>query len=91
MLCREAMLGIGFFLQGGEVVKERCLLHLSLGCDLCDDDRTCFFTLLYISVAVALSVQRLTDVNFSILPLSASTTPKCTCQNGFDSKRLCSQ
>ena len=46
MLCREAMLGVGFFLQGGEVVKERCLLHLSLGCDLCDDDRTCFFHLI---------------------------------------------
>ena len=46
MLCREAMLGVGFFLQGGEVVKERCLLHLSLGCDLCDDGRTGIFHLI---------------------------------------------
>ena len=46
MLCREAMLGVGFFLQGGEVVKERCLLHLSLGCDLCDDGRASFFHLI---------------------------------------------
>ena len=28
MLCREAMLGVGFFLQGGKVVKERCRLGL---------------------------------------------------------------
>ena len=46
MLCREAMLGVGFFLQGGEVVKERCLLHLSLGCYLCDDGRTGIFHLI---------------------------------------------
>ena len=52
-----------------------------------------FHLIIYVglSVAVSLSIQRLADVNFNILPLSASTTPKCTCQNGFDSKRLFSQ
>lgn len=49
MLCREAMLGVGFLLQGGEVVKEWCLLHLSFGCNLCDDGRAgIFYFIIYV-------------------------------------------
>ena len=45
--------GVGFFLQGGEIVKERCLLHLSLGCDLCDDGRTGIFHLIIYILSAA--------------------------------------